>query len=88
LHVVLDQRVRGPPVHRDEDRPAARGRGTVEGDIPGSIESANIYVPCKIKPYRVVPVFQPLPTTKSPAPENVTEYPLLDGLKLTLPLVL
>lgn len=37
--------------------------------------------------YLFVPVLQPLPTTKSPAPENETEYPLLAGEKLTDPLV-
>lgn len=37
--------------------------------------------------YLFVPVLQPLPTTKSPAPENETEYPLLAGEKLTEPLV-
>lgn len=37
--------------------------------------------------YRFVPVLQPLPTTKSPAPEKETEYPLLAGEKLTEPLV-
>ena len=38
--------------------------------------------------YLAVPVLHPLPTTKSPAPEKVTEYPLELGEKLTLPPVL
>ena len=36
----------------------------------------------------VVPVLQPFPTTKSPAPEKLTEYPFELGEKFTLPPVL
>lgn len=92
LDVVLDERVLGPPIHRDQDS-AGRVRGrSVKGDVPKARRVRRELLRGRwaiiIVTYLVVPLLQPLPTTKSPAPEKLTEYPLLVGEKLTLPPVL
>lgn len=101
LDVVLDQGVRRPPVDGNEDGARGGACGAAEGDVPAkrlvsigyqlrlgrSSQTRIGSVLFERSAYLVVPVLQPLPTTKSPAPEKVTEYPLLAGEKLTEPLV-
>jgi hypothetical protein len=64
--------------------------GAAEGDVAGGemlvikcVKARRVWETC-----REVPLDQPFPTTKSPALEKETEYPLLEGEKLTLPPVL
>lgn len=79
LNIVLDERVGGPAINRDKHCPSlGLGRAT-EVDLSETMSAAGISVHYS-PTYRVVPVFHPLPTTKSPALEKDTEYPLLVGL--------
>lgn len=70
LNVVLDQWVGSPTVNRNEDGTRASGGGSLEVDLPVALFSIQhvIYICCES--YLLVPVLQPFPTTKSPAPEN------------------
>lgn len=79
LNIVLHERVGGPSINRYKHC-ASLGLGrAAEVDLSGTLSAAGISVHYSLT-YRVVPVFHPLPTTKSPALENDTEYPLLVGL--------
>jgi hypothetical protein len=76
LNVVLNKRVLGPSVDGDEDRAGRGGGGAGELDLPVSRvsgQSSNSKAFCAWSSYLLVPVFHPLPTTKSPALENWTE---------------
>lgn len=103
LDVVFNEGVRGPAVDGDEGCAGCCGCGAGEGDFSGVrvewVVEARMTSMCGLPvvgrgegvlflTYLLVPVFHPFPTTKSPALENWTAYPLLVGLKLTLPLVL
>lgn len=74
LDIILDERVAGPAVHGDQDRARGLRGAALEGDVP----AARVRVEFKagtmsIVTYLAVPVLQPFPTTKSPAPEKLTE---------------
>lgn len=72
LDVVLDKGVRGPAVHRDKYGASLGLSRPAEVDLSEEMSAAGVFDRYSWT-YRVVPVFHPLPTTKSPALEKETE---------------